>query len=235
MARVIQKKKGFKIDFDFILKIFFTLFAAAILVLVVLKVVERVENSKVDEPAEPLFALSEYKDAYVRYNYEDGLDGFFEDEGFVQANANNGHDGAVFVFVYNSNLDVYVNKSLETKEEQNELKNFITEDSNEQRPGDQSFYQLATDYIKALNVDGKKVIYLLDVYSHDSFYGQVLPGSSYTISRDSLACIQISFQYDNNGENKLDKNAIWDFTSTYSTTYDRLNEILGEILYNSQK
>ena len=234
MARVIQKKKGFKLDFDLILKVFFTLFAAAILVLVVDKVIERVENNKKPAEVTALFPVADYKDAYVRYNYEEGLDGFFEDEGFIEANTKNGHDGAVFVFVYNSNLEVYVDKTLEDEEDQNELKNFITEDFNENRGGVQSFYQLAVDYIEKLNVDGKKVIYLLDLYSFDNYYGQILPGSNLTLYEDTLAVAQISFHNEESSDNKIDRNYTFSFSmGSYSSTYDDLNGILGQIAKNN--
>ena len=234
MARVIQKKKGFKLDFDLILKAFFTLFAAAILVLVVDKVIERVENNKQPEEVTALFSVADYKDAYVRYNYEDGFDGFFKDEGFIEGNTNNGHDGAVFVFVYNSNLEVYVDNTLEDEEDQNELKDFITEDFNENRGGVQSFYQLATEYIEKLNVDGKKVVYLLDLYSFNNYYGETLPGSTLTLAENTLACVQVSFHNDSSSDNKLDRNYIFSFTmGSYSSTYDDLNGILGQIAKNN--
>ena len=136
MARVIQKKKGFQIDFDFILKVFFTLFAMAILVLVVLKIIERVEYSK-DVNVTPILSESEYGEWFVRNQYEGGFDDFFEDEGFIEANTKNENDGAVFVFVYNSNLDVYADE---------ELRDFVTKDYNETVDGNQCFIELAKKY-----------------------------------------------------------------------------------------
>lgn len=225
--RVMAKSKS-KFDFDFLLKIFFTLLAIAILVLVVLKIVERVNNSKVKK-VEPLFSLTDYKDSYIKNLYEGGLDDFFADEQLEIPGYNTTYPGAVFIFVYNSNTDVYIDETLEDEEDQNELKNFLTEDFNKQLLGVQSYYQLATDYINKLNDDERKIVLLLDVYGFEQYYGKSIPEIGYTISETSLAVCQVS--YNTNDEKPIDKTQTFTFgKDNYASNYQNLNGILGEVV-----
>lgn len=222
MPRVIQKKKGFQIDFDFILKVFFTLFAMAILVLVVLKVIERVDNNQTKEVT-PILSQSEYGDWFVRNQYEGGFDDFFEDEDFVNANVKNEHDGSVFIFVYNSDLDVYA-------DETNELKDFVTKDYNVSLKDEQSFIALAKKYIEVLNEGENVVIYLLDLYGHSQYIGEKVPGTNLPLAENTLAVCQISFRNDADADDKLDRDKVFNFTaSSYGDTYSELSGILGQI------
>ena len=239
MARVIQKKKGFKFDFDFILKVFFVSFSIAILVLVTLKIIERVENKKI-KTVEPLFSTEEYADYFIRnvYGEEKGaLDGFFEDEE-LQHFYNVPAEGlSFFIFVYNSDLDVYVDETIADDEstdvnEQEVLKNFITEDFNADKLGTQSLKQLITDYITKLNTEEHTYVYLLDLHTQDSYYGQSLPILNLSVGENTLALCQITFEtLSEDNYTDYAQNKVFQFnTSGHTTVYNEAAAALGAVL-----
>ena len=242
MARVIQKKKGFKFDFDFILKVFFVAFAIGILVLVALKIEERIENNKVKK-VEPLFSSTEYGDYFIRnvYGEEKGaLDGFFEDDELQTFFDVPAEGLSFFIFVYNSDLDVYINETIADDEsteenEQEALVDFITKDFNKDKKDEQSLRQLITDYIKKLNTEEHTYVYLLDLHTQDQYYGERIPVLNLAISKDTLALCQITFEtltednYTDYAQNKAFQFNINGFANTYNEAAAALGAVAKKL------
>ena len=239
MARVIQKKKGFKFDFDFILKVFFVAFAIGILVLVALKIEERIENNKVKK-VEPLFSSTEYGDYFVRnvYGEEKGaLDGFFEDDELQTFYDSPAEGLSFFIFVYNSDLDVYIDETIADDEstdenEQEVLIDFITKDFNSEKVGEQSLRKLITDYISKLNTEEHTYVYLLDLHTQDQYYGEYIPVLNLAVSEDTLALCQITFEtLTEDNYTDYAQNKVFQFnTSGHTTVYNEAAAALGAVL-----